>query len=641
MWGNTRVIYLRSRIPPMTTRPFPRFRRILATGILLAANILAGEEPRASLVPSADGETVRVNVSGEPGTYAVRLSGDLASWSAPQTLDIGAEGAAEVTSPLGAAPLFVNVERTASWDCVEIGTEGASFAPQIECSGAAVPDVLWQFDGGVESNAYPAALVTYATAAARRHVLTVRPPARLTELNLGYDGGDGGTAPVNYLAAQGVTSVRFPAQIGTLAVFCASNNLGLTELDLSRQKALEIVECYCTSNLRSAKVANLPNVKRLCFEDCDLEALDISGCPNLEDLRGAVNRYTQIVIGGGTGPKVWHWCTRDNPQLQQNFCDFMGEFTALQELFIWNDNQHGAFEIGSHVLTSLLAADNHFTSVVLGDQPQVSSIDFSRNDLASFSIGECPNLWELRLSSNNLGSVAVDAILAWLDVHATNLAIVDLSLNAGGPSDDGMAAVARLRARGVNVSVDEPDESDGLYDVEGGAEAVTFSTQATSVSMEVRTSSVPESIVWHWGDGTVTTGATAVTHRFTSTVRHVNYVEVVPASCVTYFGAQGTGQGVTGVRNLNHFANIEYLYLYNEQVRELSLAGCGKLVQLHLAANPFDSAVCDQLFIDLDAAVTQWPVTGSAFFYPSGARTSASDAAYNSLIAKGYVMYPY
>jgi hypothetical protein len=159
--------------------------------------------------------------------------------------------------------------------------------------------------------------------------------------------------------------------------------------------------------------------------------------------------------------------------------------------------------------------------------------------------------------------------------------------------------------------------------------------------MEIRTSAAPESIVWHWGDGTVTTGATAVTHRFTSTVRHVNYVEVVPTSAVTYFGAQGEGQGVTGVRSLNHFPNVNFLYLYNEQVRELSLAGCGKLVQLHLAANPFDSDVCDQLFIDLDAAVTEWPVTGSAFYFPSGIRTSASDAAYAGLIAKGYAMYPY
>jgi hypothetical protein len=624
----------------MTTHPFPRLLPVLSFLSALVPCLALGE-PQASLVPNAEGSAVQVVVAGDPGAYEVRASADLATWGAPVAAGIAADGTASVTFPFDGAPLFFDAERVEAWDCVAIETSGASFAPEIECSGAVVPDILWQFDGGVRSTAYPAAFVTYATAAPRRHVLTVRPPAHLTEINLGYDGGDGGTAPVNYLAAQGVTAVRFPAEIGTLAVFCASNNQGLTELDLSRQKALEIVECYCTSNLSSVKVANLPNVRRLCFEDCDLEALDISGCPNLEDLRGAVNRYTQIVVGGGTGPKMWHWCTRDNPQLQQNFCDFMGDFSAMQELFIWNDNQHGAFRIGSHVLTSLQAADNHFTSAELGDQPNVYSVDFSRNELASFSIGECPTLQELRLSSNNLGTAAVDAILAWIELHATSLSLVDLSYNAGGPSDEGMAVVARLRARGVNVSVDEPDVNDGIFDVEGGDSAVTFTSQATSVSMEIRTSAAPESIVWHWGDGTVTTGATAVTHRFTSTVRHVNYVEVVPTSAVTYFGAQGEGQGVTGVRSLNHFPNVNFLYLYNEQVRELSLAGCGKLVQLHLAANPFDSDVCDQLFIDLDAAVTEWPVTGSAFYFPSGIRTSASDAAYAGLIAKGYAMYPY
>jgi hypothetical protein len=571
-------------------------------------------------------------------------SPNLLLWSDLATVDIGASCEAQVRCELTEGEsLFLRAIRQEAWDCVSIGTQGAAFSPRIECSGSESPVIRWAFDGGTTSSAYPEATIDYGTAAARTHVLTVRPPARLTELNLGYDGGDGGTAPVDYIAPQDVTSISFPHPIETLRVFCASNNTALTSLDLSAQSGLEIVECYCTSNLRNVKVAGLANVRRLCFEDCDLDALDISGCPALEDLRGAVNSYTRIDVGGGTGPNIWHWCTRDNPQLQQEFCDFMGSFTSMRELYIWNDNQHGVFKIGSHVLTELLAAQNHYTSVVLGDQPDLRACDFNYNELTSFFIGACPALQELNLGHNDLPTEQIDAILALLVAGCPALTRVDLAYNAGPPSEAGMAYVATLRARGVNVIVDEPDENDGLYDIEGGDDAVTFTTQSTSVSMEIRTSSTPTSITWHWGDGSITTGAYVVTHEFSSTVEHVNYVEVIPSDCVTYFGAQMnyTNQGITGVRHLSNFANLDFLYLYTESVDELSLAGCGKLLQLHLASNPFDSATCDQLFIDLDAATGAGPFSDADFYFPSTARTSASDAAYASLVAKGYQIHPY
>jgi hypothetical protein len=44
-----------------------------------------------------------------------------------------------------------------------------------------------------------------------------------------------------------------------------------------------------------------------------------AGNPNLGDVRGALNAFTNIVVGQGTGPNLWHWCTRDNPQLTQRF----------------------------------------------------------------------------------------------------------------------------------------------------------------------------------------------------------------------------------------------------------------------------------------------------------------------------------
>jgi hypothetical protein len=149
-------------------------------------------------------------------------------------------------------------------------------------------------------------------------------------------------------------------------------------------------------------------------------------------------------------------------------------------------------------------------------------------------------------------------------------------------------------------------------------------------------------VIWHWGDGTVSTGGRVVHHDFGSAGEHTNYVEVDPPASVTYFGAQRdrTNQGIKRVLGANHFPNLDFLFLYQESVVELSIAGCAHLRQLHFAANPVSPAVCDQWFLDLDAAVTG-PVTDADFFYPSAARTPASDAAHASLVAKGFIMWPF
>jgi len=622
----------------------PAIPRIVTVSTTLAICLVTTRSDAATELAvtevDSDGAHAGFLVSGTPGVYGVQTSGDMDTWSDAENVEVGASMNKSFTLAISdAAPLFVRAYEKSANDVVSISTSGTDFSPEIECSGASTPDITWTFDGGTTSSAYPAATISYGTEAARTHTLTVRAPAVLAELNLGYDGGDGGSAPVNYLAAQNVTAVTFPVPLAGLKVFCASNNTGLASLDFTGFDSLEIVECYYTENLRDVKASDLPSIKRLCFENCDLESLDISGDPNLEDLRGAQNGFTRIDVGGGTGPKIWHWCTRDNPQLEQNFCDFMGDFTALNELFIWNDNQSGVFEVGSHVLTSLQASTNSFTGANLGDQPNLGECSFSWNDLASFSIGNCPSLYNLDLSHNLMDRAAIDAVLEILDTSATNLSVAYLNYN-DAPTSAGMLHYQNLVNRGVTISIDQQDENDGAYDIEGGDNAVTFVTQGTTISMEIQTSSTPTSVIWHWGDGTTDEGSLTATHDFSTTAEHINYVEVVPASCVTYFGSASSGQEIKRVRNLANFPNVSFLYLYNDDVRELSIAGCAALRQLHLAANPVSKTTCDPWFIDLDAAVAG-PVDGTAFYFPSAKRTSACDAAYSSLVTKGFAMYPY
>ena len=202
------------------------------------------------------------------------------------------------------------------------------------------------------------------------------------------------------------------------------------------------------------RATDLPNLMRACFEDCDLLELDLSGNPNLRDLRGALNSYTNISMGRGTGPLIWHWCTRDNPQLTQSFQDIMTNFFALQELFIWNDNQHGTFSTGSTSLTEVIAYNNHYTGGTVSGQTHLTRCEFQNNILTNFVLTGCPALQYLDLHNNRLTAQALDAILGELVASSSSLIQADLTQNPYPPTALGLTHYSNLTTRGASVAID-------------------------------------------------------------------------------------------------------------------------------------------------------------------------------------------
>ncbi len=226
------------------------------------------------------------------------------------------------------------------------------FNPTIVVSGN--PVVKWTFaDGTTSSDLSPSKQYwTGSDWKANETRLSVNPWSALLAINLGYDAGDGGALPLNESDpaatapwniawakdSQEVTEIRnLSLAASSLQVFCASHN-PLVALDFTDFTSLHTIECYLTSSLRFLSLDNTPALRRACFEDCNLIALDLSDCTALEDLRGAVNAYTTIDFGTGPsapGAAVWHICVRDNPQItnQGLFAD-MSRFTNIRELFI-------------------------------------------------------------------------------------------------------------------------------------------------------------------------------------------------------------------------------------------------------------------------------------------------------------------
>ena len=598
--------------------------------------------------PAAAGHA-GVRLQADPGDYTLLTTTNLNGLWTPETnLVLGADGATNAALPfLSRSHLYIRAvgfaTPTGIPHTVRFHTLGDLFEPAISVDAPLLESLFWSWSDHTSSSNQTEPSKDFGTAAERVQLLSVVPADALVSINLGFDASDGGeTTPLPHRAPQNVSAIVFPQPLPALRFFAASYNPLTNTLDFSGFTALEAVECFETFTLRHVALTNLPNLKRVCLEDADLQALDLSGNPALEDLRGALNAYTEIRVDRGTGPNIWHWCTRDNPQLTQSFQDIMTNFFALRELFIWNDNQSGHLALVSTNLQYLQAADNAYSSADLSGKSTLLDCVLSGNLLTNLVLDGCTSLQILDAHANQLGTATLDALLAFLDTSAPALYSVNLAQNAQLPSAAGFAHYSNLVTRGVSAYVDWPYMFDDRTNAPGGPDAITFVTTSSHPHLEIRLlNGSATNVLWHWGDGRIDRGTWTADRDFGSPTVHTNYVEVQPPSAVTFFGANQSysGQGIRAVYNASNFPTLDYLYLYQQDLVELSLAGCSALVQLHLAGNPVSTATCDQWFLDLDAAVTG-SVQNADFYYPAATPSPASATARSNLAAKGYTLHP-
>ncbi len=261
-----------------------------------------------------------------------------------------------------------------------------------------------------------------------------------------------------------------------LVEWCSSYN-EIETLDFSDFVSLETIECYYSRTLTNVNLNNTQNLKRACFEDCDLESLDLSQSPNLEDLRGARNRYTSINFGD-TREHVWHICVRSNTQITESFPP-MTEFPVLRDLYIWNTNQTGHLEVSSPVI-QILASNNHYTSAdfseahfngsgsIVMDNNDLNTINISGcegiarihlkyNNLTSIDISGITTIYNIEMNSNNLTESAVEDILYNLDLSGIRDGNVNLSGETNSaPNENALIYASNLEGKGWTVALTEP-----------------------------------------------------------------------------------------------------------------------------------------------------------------------------------------
>lgn len=353
-------------------------------------------------------------------------------------------------------------------------TEGSSFAPVISVTGSAVVTWTWA-DGTTSGSVTPSK--DYVSSGKRINKLLVEPWSALERINIGYDAGDAGTNKIEFVGNQNVSDVQGLEIVAPyLRQWCSSYNQ-IESLDFSNFINLDTIECFLSQSLKSVNLTNTPKLARACFEDCDLQVLDVSGCPNLEDLRGAQNSYTGINFGN-TKDKVWHICIRDNPQIVQAFPSFR-DFKKLRELFIWNTNQSGVLELATEEGCNVLAAENKYTTadfsacnfesganiempynnlekIYIASRNGVTGINLNNNKLIEIDITGIYTINTFYANNNSLTDDAVDNILTNLNLSIVNNGTVELTgVNNGYAGEKGKTAIAGLKAKGWTVNVKE------------------------------------------------------------------------------------------------------------------------------------------------------------------------------------------
>jgi hypothetical protein len=429
-------------------------------GILVIAP--SAQLPVCNPGPLSGGQAA-ISLQGLPGSYTLQTKTALQnSWNNRTNITAGPDGVADVSLPLGSS---TNVFMRASGTSPEVGlgylarfqTIGSEFWPMVSCDNGSPQQLLWTWSDSTTSSDYPIASKEFGSEAVRFQSLRVFPADALTAINLGFDASDGGeNTPLTNRPPQDVAAVYFPYPLTGLKYWASSYNPITNTLDFTGFTALQAVECFHCSNLRHVAVANLPSLKRLCFESCDLRELDLTGDSNIEDVRAAQNSFTEVKLGRGSGPKIWHWCIRDNPQITQNFQDIMTNFYALQEPWIWNANQSGPLSFVSTNLTDVEIQGNHYTSADVSQQPHLQFFWAENNDLTNVLLSGCISLLELRAQNNLLPGDVLDQLLTDAE-SAPNLQFVDLSANAELPSGIGYFHYSNLTNRGVIVYLDFPD----------------------------------------------------------------------------------------------------------------------------------------------------------------------------------------
>lgn len=350
--------------------------------------------------------------------------------------------------------LFIQINHTFSQsykDEIIFHSSSSTFAPLITIEGDA--QILWTFDDGTTSTAVNP-VKHYGSEGLRKNTLKVTPWSAVIGINIGYDASDGGSTSIPFVSSIKASKVENLELVApSLKLWCSSYSL-LDTMIFDNFINLETIESYLALYLKHISLKNTPKLKRINVEDNNLQSLDLSECVSLEDLRGSLNAFEEIIFPVGSLIKAWHLCARDNPQITNPYLySDLSNFNYISELLIWNSSQKGKLKINYTLSDSVYidASKNNYSSIdftgSLQNENGWAKINLRENEITSINLAGCSQIKYLNLYINNLSSDSVDKVLKQLDEFGTTNGFVDLRGNAH-PTSFGFSYAKNLEEKG-------------------------------------------------------------------------------------------------------------------------------------------------------------------------------------------------
>lgn len=277
---------------------------------------------------------------------------------------------------------------------------------------------------------------------------------QISMFNVGYDDaidtGNYNIGPSYNWPTQQLTGIQYLNLMTGLQIFAADKTPLGGALDFSNMSALTHIEVY-QSNVMGVTLTGCTSLQRLQVEQCQLTTLDMNPISSsLYDLRSAAQQGGTLTFATLTSPmaKEYHFCVRDqiviNPPTG-------AQLPVVQQQWIWDTDQSGAFVPTSSALTDLEAYNNFFTSADLSSLTG-GSVQLQQNNISSVTLGANPlNLIDLRY--NCLDTPQIDNILAVVDGWGTTGGTINLQGNRP-PSPAGQAYVTSLQGKSWATNVE-------------------------------------------------------------------------------------------------------------------------------------------------------------------------------------------
>ena len=462
-------------------------------------------------------------------------------------------------------------------------TTGSSFSPVLTLRADA--EVTWTWADSTTSNS-PGPVKEYGSNALRANRVKVTPWSAVRRINIGYDAGDDGSPDIELVADQKVSSVENLHLVAPyLKEWCSSYN-DITELDFSNFIELETIECFLSTTLEEVNLTNTNKLKRACFDFNNLQTLDLSDSPHLQDLRASDNSFTAVTLPDKTD-SLWHLCIHHIDFSNRHFFNDMSRYPNIAELLIDNNNQQGELVIpksnpNRHI--EIRAYGNEYTSIdfrgAFKNEYLWGIVDLDHNELSEVNIAGCVQIKVLDLSYNKLTSTGIDDVLRQMDELGTDPqnGTIDLRNNQP-PTDEGWIYKTNLENKGWTVYTDVyvPVES---ISISGGNTISTINgilqLQADVLPTDATTKTVNWSVINETGSATINSSG-LLTAEKEGTVR-------VIASAADSSGVTGELQITISnqtilVKNLEIVSNIP-----GDTIR-----GIGKKVQFDAIISPSDA----------------------------------------------------